>query len=154
MTAGLLDARFEVVEDDAGLRLRGERALVQGARTLLGRPTPCVGRDWELTALTALFDQSRRRVEGPRRDRHRRGRDGQVAPRRRARRPRPAAATTSVAIWIGRGDSLRAGSTLDLLAQALRGALGLRGGEPLGERRARLRAPRGRARPRRRAASA
>ncbi|HEX7837606.1 MAG TPA: serine/threonine-protein kinase PknK, partial [Kofleriaceae bacterium] len=40
---------------------------------------------------------------------------------------------------IGRGDSLRAGSTLDLLAQALRTALGLHGGEPLAERHHRIR---------------
>ncbi|HSK05456.1 MAG TPA: AAA family ATPase, partial [Kofleriaceae bacterium] len=45
-----------------------------------------------------------------------------------------------IAIWVGRGDSLRAGSTLDLLAQALRGALGIAGGEPLAERRDRIRA--------------
>src|SRR5690606_27499685 len=49
--AGLLDARFDVAETEAGLLLRGERALIQGARTLLGRPTSCVGRDWELAAL-------------------------------------------------------------------------------------------------------
>ncbi|HSK05017.1 MAG TPA: AAA family ATPase, partial [Kofleriaceae bacterium] len=45
-----------------------------------------------------------------------------------------------VAIWVGRGDSLRAGSTLDLLAQAVRGALGIAGGEPLAERHDRIRA--------------
>jgi tetratricopeptide (TPR) repeat protein len=45
-----------------------------------------------------------------------------------------------VAIWIGRGDSQRAGATLDLLAQALRGALGIRTGEPLPERCDRIRA--------------
>src|SRR6185295_12810258 len=45
-----------------------------------------------------------------------------------------------IAIWVGRGDSLRAGSTLDLLAQALRGALDLRDGEPLSARRDKLRA--------------
>jgi hypothetical protein len=45
-----------------------------------------------------------------------------------------------VAIWVGRGDSLRAGSTLDLLAQALRGALGFHDGDPLSDRRDRLRA--------------
>jgi tetratricopeptide (TPR) repeat protein len=45
-----------------------------------------------------------------------------------------------VAIWVGRGDSLRAGSTLDLLAQALRGALGFHDGDPLADRRDRLRA--------------
>ncbi|HWO25254.1 MAG TPA: protein kinase, partial [Kofleriaceae bacterium] len=141
MIAGLLDARFEVVEDDAGLQLRGERALVQSARTLLGRPTACVGRDWELGALTALLndciDEAQARAvivtAAPGMGKSRltaelisrlQRRDDDVA----------------VAIWIGRGDSLRAGATLDLLAQALRDALGIRGGEPLEERRARVRA--------------
>src|SRR3954468_17921546 len=57
LTAGLLDARFEVIEREVGLVLCGERALIQGARTLLGRPTPCVGRDWELDALTGILDE-------------------------------------------------------------------------------------------------
>ncbi|HWO20539.1 MAG TPA: AAA family ATPase [Kofleriaceae bacterium] len=57
MSAGLLDARFDVIEREAGLLLRGERALMQGARTLLGRPTSCVGRDWELGALSGLLDE-------------------------------------------------------------------------------------------------
>ncbi len=39
VSAGLLDARFDVVEREAGLVLCGERALAQGQRTLLGRPT-------------------------------------------------------------------------------------------------------------------
>ncbi|AUX39036.1 uncharacterized protein SOCE26_004180 [Sorangium cellulosum] len=34
-------------------------------------------------------------------------------------------------VWIGRGDSLRNGSPLGLLGQALRGAAGVLGGEPL-----------------------
>ena len=57
MIAGLLDARFDVIERESGLLLRGERALMQGARTLLGRPTSCVGRDWELGALSGLLDE-------------------------------------------------------------------------------------------------
>jgi len=40
-----------------------------------------------------------------------------------------------LAVWVGRGDSMRAGATLDLLAQALRGALGILAGEPLPEQR-------------------
>ncbi|HWO24621.1 MAG TPA: AAA family ATPase, partial [Kofleriaceae bacterium] len=139
MIAGLLDARFEVIEDDAGLRLCGERALVQGARTLLGRPTSCVGRDWELSALGALFndciDESQARAvivtAAPGMGKSRLA--AELIGRLQRRDDEPA-------IWIGRGDSLRAGSTLDLLAQALRGALGLRGGEPLAERRAKIRA--------------
>src|SRR5262249_54303734 len=70
VSAGLLDARFDVVEHsetgggdpdssaggpggkapreiahESQLRLRGERAVAHVARTLLGRPTSCVGRD-------------------------------------------------------------------------------------------------------------
>src|SRR4051812_5357991 len=80
VSAGLLDARFEVSERsepgggdpdgaaggaegsaprgivrDALLRLHGERAVMHGARTLLGRPTSCVGRDWELGALAGIL---------------------------------------------------------------------------------------------------
>jgi eukaryotic-like serine/threonine-protein kinase len=139
MLAGLLDARFEVTEDDAGLHLCGERALVPGARTLLGRPTACVGRDWELGALAAHFDECVDESEAravivtaaPGMGKSRLAAELIARVQRRG---------DPVAIWTGRGDSLRAGSTLDLLAQALRGALGLRGSEPQGERRARIRA--------------
>jgi tetratricopeptide (TPR) repeat protein len=139
MSAGLLDARFEVIESEAGLRLHGERALMQGARTLLGRPTSCVGRDWELAALTGILDEciDEREAQavvvvaaagiG-------KSRLGAELVSRIQQRREP------VAIWVGRGDSLRAGSTLDLLAQALRGALGIQGGEPLAERRDKIRA--------------
>jgi tetratricopeptide (TPR) repeat protein len=137
--AGLLDARFDAIEHEAGLMLRGERALVQGARTLLGRPTSCVGRDWELGALAGILDEciqepSARAVivtaaAGMGKSRLAAEFMARVQERR-----------DEVAIWIGRGDSLRAGSTLDLLAQALRGALGIHEGEPLPERRDRIRA--------------
>jgi hypothetical protein len=136
LSAGLLDARFEVIERDAGPVLCGERALIQGARTLLGRPTPCVGRDRELDTLMAILEgiddagaqavlligaagigKSRIGAEFVSRVQQRHG---------------------GIAIWSGRGGSLRAGSTLDLLAQALRGAVGIRGSEPLAERRDRI----------------
>jgi hypothetical protein len=137
--AGLLDARFDVIEREVGLLLCGERVLMPGARTLLGRPTSCVGRDWELGALTgileACIDEPEARVvvvtgaAGMGKSRL-----GSEFLRRVQQRDEP------VAIWVGRGDSLRAGSTLDLLAQALRGALGIQGGEPLAERRDKIRA--------------
>jgi tetratricopeptide (TPR) repeat protein len=139
MIAGLLDARFDVVEGEAGLALHGERALAHGARTLLGRPTSCVGRDWELDMLSALLDdcieESKARAvvvtaaSGIGKSRL----AAELASRARER-------DEPSAIWTARGDSLRAGSTLDLLAQALRGALGISGGEPLAVRRDRLRA--------------
>ncbi len=136
--AGLLDARFDVIEREAGLMLCGERVLMQGARTLLGRPTSCVGRDWELGALAgileACIDEATVRVVV-------------VTAAAGMGKSRLAAEFVSrvqqrddeVAIWVGRGDSLRAGSTLDLLGQALRGALGIQGGEPVAERRDKLR---------------
>ncbi|HEX3478549.1 MAG TPA: protein kinase [Kofleriaceae bacterium] len=139
ISAGLLDARFEVVEASSGLMLCGERALMQGARTLLGRPTSCVGRDWELSALAGILDEciDEREtravivtaVAGMGKSR--------LAAEFVARIPQRG---DPVAVWVGRGDSLRAGSTLDLLAQALRGALGIHGGESLAERHAKLHA--------------
>jgi tetratricopeptide (TPR) repeat protein len=119
--------------------LHGERALMQGARTLLGRPTSCVGRDWELNVLTSIFDEC---VDDPE------ARVVVVTGAAGIGKSRLGAELVSrvlqrgeqVAIWVGRGDSLRAGSTLDLLAQALRGALGIHGGEPLAERHDKLRA--------------
>ena len=139
MIAGLLDARFDVVEREAGPMLCGERVLMQGARTLLGRPTSCVGRDWELGALAGIVEAC---IEEPE------ARVVVVTAAAGMGKSRLAAEFVSrlqqrreeVAIWVGRGDSLRAGSTLDLLGQALRGALGIQGGEPLEERRDKLRA--------------
>jgi eukaryotic-like serine/threonine-protein kinase len=138
VSAGLLDARFDVIEDEAGLLLCGERALMQGARTLLGRPTSCVGRDWELGALTGILDEcideSEARVvvviAAAGMGKSRLGTEFVTRVQQR---------TDHIAIWIGRGDSLRAGSTLGLLAQALRGALGIHEGEPLSERRTKIR---------------
>src|SRR5262249_13426480 len=55
VTAGLLDARFEVADGDLGLVLCGEHEVGVGARRLLGKPTSCVGREAELATLEALF---------------------------------------------------------------------------------------------------
>jgi hypothetical protein len=137
--AGLLDARFDVSEREAGFVLHGERVLMPGARTLLGRPTSLVGRDWELGALAAILDECiddgdpRAAVviaaAGMGKSRLAAELVGRIAARR-----------DDVAIWSGRGDSLRAGSTLDLLAQVLRDALGIRAGEPLADGQSRIRA--------------
>ena len=140
VTAGLLDARFEVGGDAAGLLLVGERDAVEVSRTLLGKATPCVGRDRELALLAGLYDEciaepiaravlitgaagvgkSRVRFELLRRIRERPG----VAPE----------------VWLGRGDALRAGSPFGMLAPALRRAAGILDGEPAEVRRHKLRA--------------
>ncbi|HWO25901.1 MAG TPA: AAA family ATPase, partial [Kofleriaceae bacterium] len=139
LSAGLLDARFDVTEPEAGLMLRGERALIHGARTLLGRPTSCVGRDWELSALTGLFAECVEEAEA---------RVMVITAAAGIGKSRLAAELIArirqrsepVAVWMGRGDSLRAGSTLHLIAEALRGALGILDGAPLAERCEQLRA--------------
>jgi len=53
VTAGLLDARFDMAGTGSGRILLGNRA-VTGARPLLGKPTPCVGRARELGMLELL----------------------------------------------------------------------------------------------------
>jgi len=136
-TAGLLDGRFDVRESTMGAFLHGERELVQGARLLLNKPTTCVGRDHELAMLDELvagcLDESEAQavlVTGPAgigksRLLH------ELLIRVRQRREPPA-------VWMGRGDTLRAGAALGLLGQAIRGACGIRGDEPLVERRDKL----------------
>ncbi|WP_437716904.1 protein kinase [Sorangium sp. So ce448] len=140
VTAGLLDARFDVFETETGLWLQGEQALAKGARTLLGRPTACVGRDWVIAAIEALrtqsIEESRARavlVTGP----AGMGKSRiayELLLRVRQRDP-------PFALWVGRGDPLRTGAALGLLGQALRQACGgIQDGEPLEERREKLRA--------------
>jgi eukaryotic-like serine/threonine-protein kinase len=64
VTAGLLDARFDVVRglsepveasDESFAMLWAERAHAQWVRTLLGKPTPCVGRERQLRVLASLY---------------------------------------------------------------------------------------------------
>ncbi len=139
LTAGLLDARFDVRDAGSGFLLHSERKIAEGGRTLLGKPTACVGRDRELGLLEQIFEECV---------------DEQV--------PQAVLITAHagmgksrlayeflhwvrrrwehVAVWIGRADSLRAGSTFGLLGQALGGACGLVDGEPLERRRDQLRA--------------
>jgi tetratricopeptide (TPR) repeat protein len=137
VTSGLLRGRFDLARDEGGLRLAGAGAVLGGARTLLGRPTPCVGRDEELGILERAFatcveDRAAGAVviTAP----------AGVGKSRLAyeltRRLRAGGAAT---LWIGRGDPMSAGSAFGVLAQALRGALGVREGAPIAERRARVR---------------
>ncbi|NUO51398.1 MAG: protein kinase, partial [Polyangiaceae bacterium] len=56
VTAGLLDRRFALEGEGTGLVLVGEREAKALERTLLGKPTPFVGRDRETSMLTKLYD--------------------------------------------------------------------------------------------------
>jgi eukaryotic-like serine/threonine-protein kinase len=136
VTAGLLGGRFDTVDGAAGTELREEREA-DPLRTLLGRATPCVGRDAEIEMLAALFDQcvseSAARAAlviggpgvGKSRLRYELG-------RRLASRGAP------YELWIGRGDPLREGAPFGLLAPAIRRAAGALDGEPLPIRRDKL----------------
>ena len=145
----LLDARFAIGGDAHGLVLcRASATSPSGARTLLGKPTPCVGRERE------LGDCSPRRSTSASPSRWR-APCWSPAPAgvgksrlryelvRRLARDRPL-----VEVWIGRGDPMSAGSPFGLLAQALRRAAGIVDGEPLAVRQPQ--AARARAAPRRR----
>jgi eukaryotic-like serine/threonine-protein kinase len=136
VTAGLLGARFDV----AGRQLRGEHAEIeQETRTLLGKPTACVGREREFTVLGGIFEEciaepmaaavlltgmpgigkSRVRYEFLR------------SVRKRAE---------NAEVWIARGDPIRASSPFGMIAELLRSVAGLLDGEPLDARRKKLRA--------------
>ncbi|MFN7698339.1 MAG: protein kinase domain-containing protein, partial [Deltaproteobacteria bacterium] len=55
--ADLLSERFEIVQDAGRAMLVGERAPEPGMRLLLGRATPCVGREVELSVLNTTLSE-------------------------------------------------------------------------------------------------
>ncbi|HZF49685.1 MAG TPA: protein kinase [Polyangiaceae bacterium] len=57
MTASLLDSRFVLAPFDGGALLLEERANADEARLLLGKPTPCVGREQELSQLESILSR-------------------------------------------------------------------------------------------------
>jgi tetratricopeptide (TPR) repeat protein len=139
VTAGLLDGRFDVGGDQLGLRLKSERELIEPERTLLGKPTSCVGRERDLSALVGLFEECvaepvARAVlvtgsAGIGKSRVRQ----EVLARLRQRDDAPQ-------IWSARGDPLGKGSPFAMLGQALRRGLGLLEGESLAVRQQKVRA--------------
>jgi hypothetical protein len=124
--AGLLAARFEVVDEGGYLVVAGERPADEDVRALLGRPTPCVGRDRELgilraTVASCVNDRTARVVlvtapPGVGKSRLRRELTGQLT-----------STDGGVEIWHARADVLGAGAPLALLAQLVRAAVGLDG---------------------------
>jgi hypothetical protein len=137
-TAGLLDARFDVVDlAGAGFELRGERPALAAWRPLLGKSTPFVGREPDLALLEQSYASavsepaaSLVMVSGPAGI----GKSRIVHEfiERRRRSPAP------VEVLIGRGDLARERSTFGLLTDVLQRAAEITGGEPLQERRDRL----------------
>ncbi|MBX3231263.1 MAG: protein kinase [Labilithrix sp.] len=136
-TAGLLDMGFDVGGDERGLFIRGLRERDAKARTLLGKPTPFVGRDRELSTLEALFEECANEpvaravlvtgFPGA-------GKSRLVAEMmRQMQRP-------GVELWLARGDAMSQGSPFALALRLLRRGAGITGGEPLVVRQQKLRA--------------
>ena len=138
--AGLLDARFDLGGGSAGFELRGERDPGLAGRTLLGKPSPCVGRERELAALEACYrecaaDELARAVVV-------------TAPpgvgksrllRELIARIQSAPAEAPPELWIARGDPTSAGAPFGMLAQLVRRAAGIQEGEPAAVRAGKLR---------------
>ena len=138
-TAGLLDARFEIVGHDGQLGLRRERpsADAEAPRTLLGRSAPFVGREREMSTLEAVvrgcLDESTAHavlLTGPSGiGKSRLRREFVQLVRQRQER---------VEVWIARGDPMSAGSPLGMLAQVVLTVAGVRDSDTLRTRQAKL----------------
>ncbi len=137
-TAGLLGPRFRLGRESSGtFLLQDEHVSVDESRPLLGRPTPCVGREQELALLELAFtscveDSAARALlvmapagTGKSRLRH-------EFLRRLKQRSQPPE------VLIGRADPMNAGSGYGLMGQAVRQFCGVMDGEPQEVRRAKL----------------
>ncbi len=136
LMASLLEGRFDLVQEEGRILLKGARPVAQSARTLLGKPMPCVGRDRELASLRAMIDQSQAEsvarvalVTGP---------PGSGKTRLAQELMSRLEAEQSHAVLFAWGDSLRAGSPFSLLGQGMRRAADILDGESLEARRAKL----------------
>jgi tetratricopeptide (TPR) repeat protein len=141
-TAGLLDMRFDVGGDERGLFIRGLREREAKARTLLGKPTPFVGRERELSTLIGTFEECIDEpvaravlVTGP---------AGAGKSRMASEFRRRTSEIAGLESWLARGDPMSEGSPFSLLARLLRRAAGISGAEPLVVRQQKLRARVGR----------
>ncbi len=136
VTEGLLGERFNVRSDDKGRALVGRRGDDEAPRTLLGKRTPCVGRDKELglleLTLRECIEESVARavlVTGP---------AGQGKSRLRYEFLARARARGGATILMARADPVGAGSAFMMVRQLVRHAVGLREGEPVVDQYAKL----------------
>ena len=136
-TQALLDVRFDVTTGPDGVFLRGEREVGSGSRTLLGKPSPYLGRERELRSVRDFLeegiDEGKPRVAlvlGPPGMGKSRLRHELVEQLKRG--------AIEPTIAIGRGDPIGAGSSFTILGSAIRMLAQINVGEPLGVRRAKL----------------
>jgi serine/threonine protein kinase/tetratricopeptide (TPR) repeat protein len=144
LTAGLLELRFTLGGEPGARLLLGERDSEEGMRTLLGKPTACVGRERELMMLQGLWREC---VEEP----LARGaivvaEAGMGKSRLRYEFVRSVRRTGNPAptVWLAQGDPIRAGLPFGLVAQLIRRVAELLDGDTLETRQTKLRAHVGR----------
>lgn len=137
-TAGLLDMRFDVGGDDRGLFIRGLRDRDAKPRTLLGKPTPFVGRERELSTLLGIFEECVYEpvaravlVTGP---------PGGGKSRLATEFLQRVRADHGAEIWLARGDAMTEGSPFSIIARLIRRGCGITGAEPPVVRQQKLKA--------------
>jgi serine/threonine protein kinase/tetratricopeptide (TPR) repeat protein len=137
-TRGLLEVRYVTERAPSGVYvLTGEELSLDATRPLLGKPTPCVGRDAELAlleaSLSACIEEEEPRavlVKAP---------PGVGKSRLRHELVRRISTRgEGVSIVIGRGDPLSAGTSYGLFGQAIRRLSGILDGEGIETRREKL----------------
>jgi tetratricopeptide (TPR) repeat protein len=137
-TAGLLDMRFDVGGDDRGLFIRGLRERDTQARTLLGKPTPFVGRDRELSTIFGIYDECVE--ESVARAVLVTGFAGAGKSRLVTEILAKLRDRGDAEVLLARADAMSEGSPFALVARLLHRAAGINGGEPLVVRQQKLRA--------------
>jgi eukaryotic-like serine/threonine-protein kinase len=136
-TASMVDSRFVLERGHRGVSVAAERAAAQRVRTVLGRETPCVGRDRELALFETTFREC---VEEP----TARALVVIAAPgvgKTRLRRElatRVAAWESPPALWLGLADPIMQGASYALIGDLLRRVLDLRQCDSLEQRRENL----------------
>ncbi len=134
VSATLLEERFLVSGSDGLQLLRGEREAGDPVRTLLGRPSRCVGRERELAELEALFEECAEEEE----PRAVLLKATSGLGKSRVRFELVAKLRDRAQLWTGRGDPMSAGAPFDLMMQAIRRACGIRSDEAPEARRQKL----------------
>lgn len=123
-TAGLLGTRFHLGGDETGLWIDEEHDIDRGARTLLGKPTPFVGRQDELSLICNAFRQTLRESKG--RAILVLGDAGTGKSRLREEFTQwLETQSVRVNLWIAKGDPIGHQSAFGMLKSALRRALGI-----------------------------
>jgi tetratricopeptide (TPR) repeat protein len=126
LTASMLGSGFTLGGDALGLAVLREQPAIDAPPPLLGRATPCVGRDKEIGYLEALFAES----QDERGVRLALVTGAAGTGKSRLRQELFSRIGANTEIWIARGDPLAAGSPLGMLARIIASAVGLRDGEP------------------------